>query len=220
MSAVTPSVEADLITLAELLGRLGGIPADRVRLRHPLGSATEEEYVRFAEKTGRGCELIDGVIVEKPMGYFESRVAAVLLRVLGNFLVANPLGFTLAPDGMVRVEGQVRMPDVAFYPWSAFPSRRLPRAAVLAATPTLAVEVISPSNTEGEMDRKRRECFLAGTLLFWQVYPDERRVRAYTDPVTFTVHDDASTLDAAPALPGFTLSVRDWFDEAGERDPA
>jgi Uma2 family endonuclease len=216
----TLAAEADLITLAELLERLGGVPAERVRLRHPLGSATEEEYVRFAERTGRGCELIDGVIVEKAIGYFESRLAAVLLRVLGNFLVANPVGFVLAPDGMVRVEGQVRMPDAAFYPWSAFPSRRLPRAAILAATPTLVVEVISPSNTEGEMERKRRECFLAGTLLFWQVYPDERRVRVYVDPVTYTDHGEDSTLEGAPAIPGFTLTLRDWLDEAGERDPA
>src|SRR5262245_58050394 len=188
-STVTTTIapaEADLITLAELLESLGGIPAERVRLRFPLGSATEEEFIRFAEKTGRGCELVDGVIVEKAMGYYESRLAAVLLQVLGNFLVAQPLGFVLAPDGMVRVERQVRMPDVAFYPWSAFPSRRLPRTPVLAATPTLVVEVMSAGNTEDEMERKRRECFQAGTVLFWQVYPDERRVRVYTDAATFT----------------------------------
>src|SRR5262249_22988247 len=157
-------------TLAELLQRLGDVPAERVRLRHPLGSATEEEYVRYAERTGRGGELIDGVIVGKAMGDYESRLAFVLIGPLHPFLVATPIGFALAPDGMARIEGQVRMPDVAFYPWSAFPSRRLPRAAILAATPALAVEVISASNTEGEMDRKRRECFMAGTLLFWQVY--------------------------------------------------
>src|SRR5687767_4165932 len=141
MSTVTAPVEADLITLAELLESLGGIPSGRVRLRFPLGSATEEEYVRFALRTGRGCELIDGVIVEKAMGYYESRLATVLLRVLGNFLVAHPVGFLLGEAGMVRVEGQVRMPDVAYYPWSAFPSRRLPRTPILAATPALVVEV-------------------------------------------------------------------------------
>jgi Uma2 family endonuclease len=216
----TVATGEDTITLAELLEQLGDVPIERIRFRHPLGRATEEEYVRYAEKSGRGCELVDGVIVEKPMGYYESRRAIVLGRLLGNFLVQNPQGIILGTDGMVRIEGQVRMPDVAFYPWTAFPSGRLPRTAILAATPTLAVEVISPSNTEGEMERKRRECFLAGTLLFWQVYPDERRVRVYTDPVTFTDHGDADTLAGAPAIPGFTLSVRAWFDEAGERDPA
>jgi Uma2 family endonuclease len=210
----------DTITLAELLEQLGGVPVERVRFRHPLGSATEEEYVRFVEKTKRGCELIDGVIVEKAMGYYESRLAMVLGRVLGNFLVQNPLGIILGESGMVRIEGQVRMPDVAFYPLSAFPSGRLPRTAILGATPTLAVEVISPSNTEGEMERKRHDCFQAGTLLFWEVYPDERRVRVYTDEVTFTDHGVTDTLDGAPAIPGFTISIRQWFDEAGERDPA
>ena len=49
MSTVTPPIEADLITLEELLERLGGIPAERVRLRHPLGSATEPSLARKGE---------------------------------------------------------------------------------------------------------------------------------------------------------------------------
>lgn len=212
--------DLNTIALEELIAGLGSIPIERIRFRHPLGTATEEEYLRFAEKSGQGCELIDGVIVEKAMGYYESRMAAVLLRILGNFLVQNPMGFVLAPDGMVRIEGQVRMPDVAFYPWSAFPTRRLPRGAILGATPTLAVELLSSTNTEGEMARKRRECFFAGSLLFWQVYPDERRVRVYTDPGAYTECGDAATLDASAAIPGLILSVRQWFDEAGERETA
>jgi Uma2 family endonuclease len=215
----TTASGVDTIALAELIERLGNVPIDRIRIRRPLGTATEAEYVEYVERAGRLCELVDGVIVEKATGYYESRLAAELIRVLGNFLVQHPLGFILAPDGMVRIEGQVRMPDVAFYPWSEFPTRRLPRTAILAATPALAVEVISPTNTEAEMDRKRRDCFLAGTQRFWQVYPDERRVRVFTDPVTFVDLDNTSTLEGAPILPGFTLAVRDWFDQAGERDP-
>lgn len=215
----TTASGVDTIALAELLERLGNVPIDRIRMRRPLGTATEAEYADYVERSGRLCELVDGVIVEKAMGYYESRLAAELIRVLGNFLVQHPLGIVLAPDGMVRIEGQVRMPDVAFYPWTEFPNRRLPRAAILAATPALVVEVISPCNTEAEMDRKRRDCFLAGAQRFWEVYPDERRVRVFSDPVTFVDHDHTSTLDGAPVLPGFTLVVCNWFDQAGERGP-
>ena len=83
----------------------------------------------------------------------------------------------------------------------------------------MAVEVISPSNTEGEMERKRRECFGGGGRLFWQVYPAARRVRVYTTVTDFVERGADDTLDGGDVLPGFQLSVRTWFDRAERRSP-
>src|SRR6266516_2170972 len=77
--------------------------------------------------------------------------------------------------------------------------------------------LLSPSNTEGEMKRKRREYFAGGALLVWQVYPTTRRVRVYTAPDTFTELGEDETLDGSPVLPGFSLPVRRWFERAGRR---
>jgi Uma2 family endonuclease len=151
------------------------------------------------------------------MGYYESRLAVILGYYLEEYLTTNGLGIVLGEAGMVRVEGQVREPDVAFYSWSHFPNRQLPRCAVLGVPPDLAVEVLSPSNTEGEMERKRRDCFTAGTQLFWQVYPETKSVRVYTDAETFTVVDENGALEGGEVLPGFALPVRHWFDRAGVR---
>src|SRR5262245_16881383 len=138
----TIAAEPTTITLAELLARLGNVPVERVRFRQPLGSATEEEYIQYAERSGRGCELIDGVIVEKAMGYYESRLAAVLIGFLEGYLLGNDIGFTLCPDGMIRIEGQVREPDVSFFLWDRFPGRILPPGAILEAHPDLSVEIL------------------------------------------------------------------------------
>ncbi len=60
-------------SLAELLERLGDIPPSRIWLHPPLGTATEKDLIEAVDRDGYLCELVDGVLVEKPMGWYESR---------------------------------------------------------------------------------------------------------------------------------------------------
>jgi Uma2 family endonuclease len=210
----------DIETLADLLHRLGDIPLERIRFRPYPGTATEQDVLEAEARTGRLCELVDGVLVEKAVGYYECRLAVVLGYFLESYLVEkNDLGIVLGEAGMTRMEpGLVRMPDVAFYSWEHFPNRLLPAGAFLEIAPDLAVEILSPSNTEREMDRKRREYFDGGTRLVWQVYPPTRRVRVYTAVDAFVECDENQTLEGGTVLPGFTLSIRRWFERAGQRE--
>src|SRR4051794_27863362 len=73
-------------TVAELIERLGNIPADRIRIRPPLGTATEQDVLDISDHEGLLCELVDGILVEKPMGTPESAVAGAIIRVLGTFV--------------------------------------------------------------------------------------------------------------------------------------
>ncbi len=166
----------DIETLADLLHRLGDIPLERIRFRPYPGTATEQDVIEAEARTGRLCELVDGVLVEKAVGFYESRLAVVLGFFLERYLVEeNDLGIVLGEAGPTRMEpGLVRMPDVAFYSWEHFPNRLLPAGAFLERAPDLAVEILSPSNTEREMERKRREYFGGGAQLVWQVYPPTR----------------------------------------------
>jgi Uma2 family endonuclease len=54
------------------------------------------------------------------------------------------------------------MPDVSVVTRAQFADGRYPEEAVWRAYPELAVEVLSESNTEQEMDRKVSEYFEAG----------------------------------------------------------
>ncbi len=214
-----PPLSALRPTLAELLERLGDVPPSRIWLQPPLGTATEQDLIEAVDRDGYLCELVDGVLVEKPVGFYESRLAVVLVSLLEAFQDASDLGIVLGEGGLMRpAPGLVRIPDVAFYGWAQFNGRLLPRGPILVRTPDLAVEIISPSNTEAEMDRKRGEYFTGGARLVWQVYPDTRRVRVYTAVDQFDEIGEDETLTGGTVLPGFTLSVRRWFERAGRRE--
>jgi len=202
-------------TVGDLLKHLG-VPAKRV-LREPQpGQATERDLLRCKRKL---VELIDGVLVEKAMGWYESRLAAVLLFYLGFYNREHEAGIVLGEQGLMRVRpGQLRMPDVAFYLWDHFPKRLLPRGQILDVVPDLAVEIRSKDNTNKEMARKRHEYFAGGAKLVWEVYPKKRSVFVFTTPDSATILDEEQTLDGGDVLPGFSLSIREWFAEAGERE--
>jgi Uma2 family endonuclease len=210
---------APVETLAELMGRVRDVPPERIRMRPYPGTATERDLIEAVEsKSGQLCELVDGVLVEKPVGYYESRLAFVLIGFLDVFLRDHDIGIGLGPDAMIRtMHGQVRLPDVSFVAWSHFPDRLLPAGAILNVIPDLAVEILSPTNTRAEMERKRREYFSGGARLVWEVDPDGRRVRVYAAPEQFTEITEDGQLDGGTVLPGFVLPVRAWFDRAGRR---
>jgi Uma2 family endonuclease len=203
-------------TADEMLDRLGDIPLWRIRMSPPPGTATEEDVIRAEGRFNRLCELVDGTLVEKPVGFFESRLAVVLIELLGLFIREKDLGILLGADGMIRVEPkQVRMPNVAFYSWKQFPGRLLPRGSILDRVPDLAIEVLSPSNTKKEMARKRKEYFLGGCTLVWEVDLLKRSVRVYTAPDESKLVREKGTLDGGTVLPGFKLKVAQWFERAG-----
>jgi Uma2 family endonuclease len=211
MSAAPPP---PIRTLADLLHRLGDVPADRVRFHPAPGTATVQDVIEVAQREGILCELVEGALVEKVMGYTESRLAVFLGGLLNAFVLPRNLGIVTGADGtMELMPDLVRIPDVAFTSWDRMPGRRCPREPVPRLAPNLAVEVLSGSNTPGEMRRKRQEYFTAGVELLWQVDPDARTVEVHVpgaQPVTLGAGD---TLDGGTVLGGFTLSVVDLFAE-------
>jgi Uma2 family endonuclease len=164
-------------------------------------------------------ELVDATLVEKPMGWFESRLAAMLIQILGGFVEQHQLGFVLGEAATLRYSaGLIREPDVSYFSWSRFPGRKLPRGSFLNMAPDLAVEILSPGNTRREMARKRRECFSAGTKLVWEIEPQTRTVAGHTVPSRSKTINEKGILDGGKVIPGFRLSVRELFERAGTQE--
>jgi Uma2 family endonuclease len=201
-------------TVANLLERLGGISPDRVRMKPPPGTATEADLIATTQREGHACELVDGVLVEKAMGFEESILAGLLLSLLRAFIYPRKLGVVSGADGMMRLfPGLVRIPDVAFASWNRIPGRRFPRVPIAGFAPDLAVEVLSGGNTPAEMARKRQEYFSAGVRLVWLVDPVARTVTVFTQADQSTVLGEGETLEGGDVLPGFALPLRDYFSE-------
>lgn len=125
----------------------------------------------------------------------------------------------LPADATLRLKpGLVRLPGVSFVSWDQFPNKKLPRKRVPPLAPDLAVEVISEGNTAAEMENKLLEYFTAGVRLVWHVYPETRTVQVSIGPTDVRLLREDDTLDGGSVLPGFRLSIRAWFEEAGERE--
>jgi Uma2 family endonuclease len=213
---VTPSQTT--LTVAELLQSLGGLPPERVLARPAPGTATEQDVIRLRDREKRLCELVDGVLVEKTMGQYESRVAAVLIYFFERFLDDHDLGIVYGADGTLRImPGLVRIPDVTFVSWKRLPNRELPAEPIPDLVPDLAVEVLSAGNTPEEMDRKVGEYFLAGVRLVWMIEPETRTAVVYKSPRRRTTVATDQALEGGAVLPGFTLPLKRLFARAGHR---
>lgn len=200
---------------AEWLHDLGDIPLERVIMDPAPGTATEADLRALIERGKRLCELIDGTLVEKPVGYLESLIAVWLSTELNNFIGSRNLGYVSGADGMLRmISGRVRLPDVAFVSVEDLPGGVLPRDPIPTLPPTLAVEVLSDSNTQAEIVQKLKEYFESGTKLAWIIDPAARTIAVFQrfSEQPDRVLREGDILDGGSVLPGFQLAVSRLFN--------
>lgn len=205
--------------LSDILMDLGNIPARRVRSDPKPGSATVDDLLRVNSQGGM-YELIDGVLVEKAMGWRESLIAMALGRYISGFVLTDNLGLVSGPDGFFKIlKTQVRGPDVAFTSWDRLPGGKVPQAPVPELVPDLAIEILSEGNTYGEMARKRREYFHAGVRQVWMIDLDERTVAVYSDITQYELFDETQSLSGGDILPGLQISLSELFGELDRTRP-
>jgi Uma2 family endonuclease len=141
-------------------------------------------------------------------------LAVAVAAYLRAFVVPRKLGLVTGADGMLRLfPGLVRIPDVAFAAWDRIPGRCVPASPIPDLVPNLAVEVLSESNTEPEMQRKVGEYFRSGVELVWLIDPAERTARVFRSPTDITELSAAGTLDGGAVLPGCSLPLTQLFAE-------
>lgn len=157
-------------------------------------------------------ELVEGHLVEKPMGYLANLVAGNVTLHLKLHCRTNHAGDVLPEQSFEcfpHDEDLVRRPDVAFIAAARVPAS-LPRGHVRFA-PDLAVEVISPTNTVLEMDEKLADYWSAGVPMVWIVNPDARLVRVHRPRQPILEYSGDDVLIGDPVLPGFAVPVREFW---------
>jgi Uma2 family endonuclease len=212
MSTVVATTTSSDWSVADMLAHVGHVSPDRVRMDPPPGKATEGDLLAYQARTGRTCELIDGVLVEKIMGAPEALLAGFILHLFWQHLENHDLGIVLAPDGLLRILGtQVRVPDVSFIRWERFFNRQLPQQQIYPVAPDLAIEILSPGNTDEEMSRKLHDYFAAGVQLVWYIDAAERKAWAYSSVESGMEFAADGVLSAGDVLPGFELPLARLF---------
>ena len=199
-------------TAAEWLRSLGDVPTHRILIDPPPGTATVVDVIYLSHHENRGVELVAGTLVEKPGGLRESAIACVVITRLCNYAEPGRIGVVSGEQGMIRMAtGNVRMPDVAFFRREDLPGGQLPSDAAPRLAPALAVEVLSPSNTEEEMRIKLREYFDSGVRVVWMLDPPTQTVRVHDAPDRFRQLTRDDTIDGGDVLPGFSTHVGELF---------
>jgi len=144
-----------------------------------------------------------------------NRVQTRLLSVLDLHVRAQHAGgavlleteFVLSADPLT-----VRVPDVAWVSAGRIPVNgyTLPRWHF---APDLAAEVVSPRNTQVDMEERVADFLLAGSRLVWVVDPRPRTVTVHRPGVEPLVLGVRGGLTAGDVIPGFRVPVADLFPE-------
>jgi Uma2 family endonuclease len=171
---------------------------------------TVEEFERLPDDDNQH-ELDEGelIVMPPPMprhGRVQRAVAVALdqaARKAGSGMVVTECGFRLAAN-------VVRAPDVAFIreerltdiPWDRY----------CEFGPDLAVEILSPDDNAGRLQRKITQYLKAGTHTVWVLDPETVTVNVYQKPGAFRTLTADDSIDAPELLPGFSIPVRTLFE--------
>jgi Uma2 family endonuclease len=183
----------------------------------PSPMMTLEEMLALPDD-GMERELIRGQLQERPMtkrNRWHSGVEARIAKVLGIWLDTQPephgevvsgeAGFRLSsdPDSGVGIDVAYVSAEVA----SATPKK----VAFFEGPPVLAVEILSPSDRQEEIDDKVALYLETGVLLVWVVSPRFRTVCVYRPGAAPELFNETHELTAEPHLPGFRVAVAKLF---------
>jgi Uma2 family endonuclease len=176
---------------------------------------TAEELWEMPEVPGKRFELVDGEVIEVPgANDLDMTIMVIVFKLLDRFVEQHDSGL-VRPDGLAfvlrRDPDVVRIPDVSFVPWERVPEGGASEF-FWEGPPTLAVEIVSPSDRANDIYAKVQGYLELGTQQVWVLRPRTRSVSVFTPNADTRELGPDSTLDGGSLLPGFSVRVSDLFE--------
>lgn len=173
--------------------------------------ATVEDVLLLGPQ-GKRYELIDGELVPmSPTGPEHGTIEAHASWVLYGHVLPRRLGAVHTGEVLFRLDlerGIARAPDVAFVRRERLEGRDL--TGVFIGAPDLAVQIVSPSDSAKDIQRKVEDWLSHGTLVVLVMYPDTRTVVPWRPHRATALHDD-DVVDLDDVVPGFRRRAGDLF---------
>lgn len=174
------------------------------------------EELEWAPASDRRQELVGGnLVVITPAGFAHGRVAGKIFAALHTFVHANQLGETCAAETgfvLARNPDTVRAPDAAFVTASRA-ALQVRKEGYFDGAPDLAVEVVSPNDTDEDLHQKVLDYLRAGSRQVWVVRPRSRTVSVFRSFSDVSVLGEGDAIVGHDLLPGFSLPVEQIFQE-------
>ncbi len=176
---------------------------------------TIEEFLALPED-GVDRELIAGEVRERGPsihGMLHASCLAKLAYLIGNWSHANP---SSGVDVLAGQPGFImqREPPTVVGPDFAVVAAKIPtdpRSGLVEGVPRLAVEILSPSDNQGDIHEKLRLYLNHGVAVVWVVDPDDQSVRDYRTGQLVTLFSGEQLLVCDLEMPGFSVRVNELF---------
>ena len=162
-------------------------------------------------------EVVDGRVIEvDAMGAFSSWIATGLSVSLFVFVKAGRLGHVITENLFVldAPDRLKRRPDVAFISASRWPVDCDPPDGDWEVVPDIAIEVISPRDTDRAVQAKMREYFRYGVAQVWLLRPDDRSISVYESPSVVKIYREGDRIESGSLLPGWSLEIESLFEKS------
>jgi Uma2 family endonuclease len=157
-------------------------------------------------------ELIDGRLCQKVSPQYDhSRLQGLLNTVLtawatGRGRVGPEWDFYL---DAARGEQNKLVPDVAYLSYERVPRENRAAAQQPQVAPDVAIEILSPGDWRGQVERKTEIYLAAGTRLVIDVDPRQRSIVVHEATGSRTYYE--TDVFEHPAMPGFRLDLAELF---------
>lgn len=172
---------------------------------------TAEEY--YVTCRLENTELIEGKVIElMPPGFDHGEYAGSIFSHLRAFVRKHGLGRVSVEAGYIlhRNPDIVRAPDVSFLETARL--QGIVTTGFIDGPPTLAIEVISPTDEWWKVEDKVKLYLEAGTKAVWLIEPRRCSVtvrRPHSVPMDYVEGD---IVPGGEILPGFELLVKEIFE--------
>lgn len=176
-------------------------------------TVTADELFRMPSGKFR-YELMRGEL--RPMSRAGSEHGIVTMELamrLAAFVKQHGLGVVFGAETGFQLEHSpdtVLAPDIAVIERSRIPASGIPKGYWPGA-PSLAVEVVSPSDAERDVNAKAAAWLTHGAREIWIVDPRHRTVAIHCSAKPTVVLNESDTLEGRSVAPGFACRVGELF---------
>jgi Uma2 family endonuclease len=176
---------------------------------------TDAEFMAL-NRDGHRYEIVNGELIDMGnSGAKHGYVCSILMILLGGYVRLHKLGAMFDSSTAFKMKsGNKRSPDVSFMAKERLQGLDDIPDGFLEGAPDLAVEILSPSNTVEEIDKKIIEYFDNGSRLVWVINPKQNYILVYRngqEPDRLVKSNDS--LDGEEIVPGFNLPVAELFQK-------
>jgi len=173
---------------------------------------TADDYAQLPESAP--FQLIQGKLIFMAAPRINhQKISSKLNRLIGNYVELHSLGECLcAPTDVKFNEKNVVQPDLLYVSISR---KHIINELNIGGAPDFVVEILSPGNTQAEMDAKMHLYGKYEVVEYWIVKPNEERIEVYHNKQQeMVLQQEAGMEDTikSVAIAGFELEVRRIFE--------